>query len=152
MICILTAPQGASKDGDYCILEVCPETSTTVSTTVRIHQISIVCVPGLETKNDTPVRLHGYGPEARHVASEGMESEAGQIHVADLIGCIEAGQNPFDFLDVVCPQIAAGTRFIQTSKTTGRPALAAVVATSAPSGSPPQRLAARRRVARRRLD
>ena len=81
-----------------------------------------------------------------------MESEAGQVHVADLIGCIEAGQNPFDFLDVVCPQIAAGTRFIQTSKTTGCPVLAAEVATSAPSGSPPQRFTARRSAAMRRLD
>ncbi len=46
-----------------------------------------------------------------------MKPEAGKVHVADLIGCIEAGQNPSDFIDVVYPQVAAGTRFIQTSKT-----------------------------------
>jgi len=58
-------------------------------------------MPGLEAKNDAPIRLRGDGPKPCQIPSQGMQSKTGQIHVANVSGLIQTGQNTFNLVDLI---------------------------------------------------
>jgi len=68
---------------------------------VIVDVVDIVGVTLLETKDDAPVRPDSNGPEASKIASQGVQSEAGQVHVFGLPGSIEDREDILYFLSVI---------------------------------------------------
>ena len=62
-----------------------------------VDVVNIVGVALLETKDDAPVRPDSHAQKPLKIALQGMQPEAGQVHVFGLSGSIEDGENIFHF-------------------------------------------------------
>jgi hypothetical protein len=72
-----------------------------------VDQIDIMGVAGIEAENDAPVGPDGHGPEPGQITLERMQPETGEIHLADLVGFIEARENALDLVHLVRPELAS---------------------------------------------
>ena len=61
-----------------------------------IDQIHVAGVDALEAEYDPPVARHSDRPEARAIALQRMQSEAGQVHVRGFGRFVEAGEDALD--------------------------------------------------------
>lgn len=66
-----------------------------------IDEIDLAGVSVLEPEDNAPVSGHRYGPEARKVALERMQTKAREVHIADLRRLFQASENPRDLGRVV---------------------------------------------------
>lgn len=61
-----------------------------------IDEIDLAGVSVLEPEDNAPVSGHRYGPEARKVALERMQTKALEVYIADLRRLFQASENPRD--------------------------------------------------------
>ena len=64
-----------------------------------VDQIYVPDIVPLKAEDDAPVAGQGDGPAAGEVASQRVQSEARQVHVAGLCRFIGASKNTFDLGD-----------------------------------------------------
>jgi hypothetical protein len=74
---------------------------------VIINQLNVKDLSILEPENDPPVGANGDSPESFAVTFELMQAIAGEIESVGRSRGVERGQNIFDSLDEVCPDLTA---------------------------------------------
>jgi hypothetical protein len=72
---------------------------------VIINQLNVKEVSILKPENDPPVGANGNGPESFAVTFQLMQAVAGKIESVGRFRGVERGQNIFDSLDEVCPDL-----------------------------------------------
>ncbi len=72
-----------------------------------IHIVDIQCLALYVPKNDAPVRPNSHSPIAFQLTLEGMEAEAGQIHIRDRGGRIKPRKNIAQSFGVLASNPAA---------------------------------------------
>jgi hypothetical protein len=80
---------------------------------MTIDQVNVVDVAVFKAEDDPPVCRHAHGPEALRVSAEAMPPEAGKVHLADIIGLIEACKNTRDLFDLIGARTSAIVRVIK---------------------------------------
>ncbi len=72
-----------------------------------INQPNIKDVSIFEAENDPPVGANCDGPESFAVTFELMQAIAGKVEGLGRLRGVEGGQNIFDSMDEVCPDLTA---------------------------------------------
>jgi hypothetical protein len=80
-----------------------------------INQIDIIGVASFKTEGDTPVGADSDGPEACQAAPKRVKPKAGQVHMADLGGFIETGENALYLVNLIGLEMAALASLIEPS-------------------------------------
>jgi len=83
---------------------------------VIVDQIDIGYVGVLETKYNPPVGANGDTPEAGEIALEGVQAEAGEVHVLGARGAVQERQHTGDFIDMLSVQAAAVVVYVKPSQ------------------------------------
>lgn len=66
-----------------------------------VDQIDIAGVPALETEDDAPVTRYCHGPVPGEIASQPMQSVAGQAHVGWFRCFLKTGKNSLDLIHMI---------------------------------------------------
>jgi hypothetical protein len=65
-----------------------------------VDQIDVHDIGVIETKDNPPVRGHGYAPESFQVTRKGMQTQPGEVHVLRHPRAVEIGENTRNFLPI----------------------------------------------------
>jgi hypothetical protein len=70
---------------------------------VVVDRVEVARVAVVKAEDDAPVGPDSHAPKAFEVTLEGVEVEAGQVHILGLLGAVQDGEDVFHFPEVIGP-------------------------------------------------
>jgi hypothetical protein len=86
------------------------------SSLMRVDQVDVAGMTGLEAEDDAPVARDADGPIPFHVSRERVKLEARKVHLLRLVGFVEAGEDTPDLIHPVRRKAFSIVFFIEPSE------------------------------------